>query len=135
TIEYSTRGYFSGERHSFKATLKPLEEGGSIFYTAQGVWSGASKYTDVKKNETSLFFDAETDMSVAPELKLLSEMGPLESHKLWANVTNAINSKDYATASKEKSQIEDAQRVLAKTRKEKGETQADALNVFDLVDE
>ncbi|KAF9196297.1 glycerol ethanol, ferric requiring protein [Haplosporangium sp. Z 11] len=134
TIEYSTRGYFSGERHSFKATLKPLQ-GGSAFYTAQGVWSGASKYTDVKKNETSLFFDADTDKSVAPELKLLSEMGPLESHKLWANVTNAINSKDYATASKEKSQIEDAQRALAKARKEKGETQADALNVFDLVDE
>ncbi|KAF9195452.1 glycerol ethanol, ferric requiring protein [Haplosporangium sp. Z 767] len=134
TIEYSTRGYFSGERHSFKATLKPLQ-GGSAFYTAQGVWSGASKYTDVKKNETSLFFDADTDKSVAPELKLLSEMGPLESHKLWANVTNAINSKDYATASKEKSQIEDAQRALAKARKEKGETQADALNIFDLVDE
>ncbi|KAG0259450.1 glycerol ethanol, ferric requiring protein [Mortierella polycephala] len=134
TIEYSTRGYFSGERHSFKAVLKSIE-GDNVFYTAQGVWSGASKYTDVKKSETSLFFDADTDMSVAPELKLLPEMGPLESHKLWANVTNAINSKDYATASKEKSQIEDAQRVLAKTRKEKGETQADALSVFDLVDE
>ncbi|KAF9301888.1 Oxysterol binding protein, partial [Linnemannia elongata] len=27
TIEYSTKGYFSGERHSFKATLKPIEGG------------------------------------------------------------------------------------------------------------
>ncbi|KAG0204397.1 glycerol ethanol, ferric requiring protein [Mortierella sp. GBA30] len=134
TIEYSTRGYFSGERHSFKATLKPID-GGNAFYTAQGVWSGVSNYTVVKKGETALFFDAETDKSVPPEIKPQSEMGDLESHKLWANVTNAINAKDYATASKEKSQIEEAQRVLARARKEKGETQADALTVFELVSE
>ncbi|KAF9357103.1 glycerol ethanol, ferric requiring protein [Mortierella sp. NVP85] len=134
TIEYSTRGYFSGERHSFKATLKPID-GGSAFYTAQGLWSGASTFTDVKKNETSLFFDSEADKSVPPEIKPQSEMGPLESHKLWASVTNAINARDYAAASREKSQIEEAQRALARARKERGETQADALQIFELVDE
>ncbi|KAF9922677.1 glycerol ethanol, ferric requiring protein [Mortierella antarctica] len=134
TIEYSTRGYFSGERHSFKATLKPLD-GGSAFYTAQGVWSGASNYTNVKKNEVALFFDADSDKSVPPEIKPQTEMNALESHKLWASVTNAINAKDYAAASREKTQIEEAQRVLARTRKEKGETQADALSVFELVSE
>ncbi|KAK3821343.1 MAG: protein KES1 [Benniella sp.] len=134
TIEYSTRGYFSGERHSFKATLKPID-GGSAFYTAQGLWSGASTFTDVKKNETSLFFDSEADKSVPPEIKPLSELGPLESHKLWASVTNAINARDYAAASREKSQIEEAQRALARARKERGETQADALQIFELVDE
>ncbi|KAF9913627.1 glycerol ethanol, ferric requiring protein [Lobosporangium transversale] len=134
TIEYSTRGYFSGERHSFKATLKPIN-GGSPFYTAQGLWSGASNCTDVKKNETFLFFDSDADKSVPPEIKPLAELGPLESHRLWADVTNAINNKDYATASKEKSQIEEAQRALARARKEKGETQADALQVFELVNE
>jgi archaellin len=134
TIEYSTKGYFSGERHSFKATLKPIE-GGSAFYTAQGVWSGISNYTNVKTNATSLFFDSDTDKSVAPELKPLAEMGDLESHKLWSQVTNAINSKDYSTASRVKAQIEEAQRALAKARKEKGETQADALKVFELVSE
>ncbi|KAF8926360.1 glycerol ethanol, ferric requiring protein [Haplosporangium gracile] len=134
TIEYSTKGYFSGERHSFKATLKPIE-GGSAFYTAQGVWSGVSDYTNVKTNTTSLFFDSDTDKSVAPELKPQPEMGDLESHKLWSQVTNAINSKDYSTASRVKAQIEEAQRALAKVRKEKGETQADALKVFELVSE
>lgn len=69
------------------------------------------------------------------QIKPQSEMGPLESHRLWANVTNAINAKDYATASREKSQIEEAQRALARERKEKGETQADALQVFELVPE
>ncbi|KAH7044757.1 hypothetical protein BKA57DRAFT_426803 [Linnemannia elongata] len=134
TIEYSTKGYFSGERHSFKATLKPIE-GGSVFYTAQGVWSGVSNYTDNKTNATSLFFDSDTDKSVAPELKPQAEMGDLESHKLWSQVTNAINNKDYSTASRVKAQIEEAQRALAKARKEKGETQADALKVFELVSE
>lgn len=134
TIDYSTKGYFSGERHSFKASLKPLA-GGSAFYTAQGVWAGASNYTDVKTGKTALFFDSSADTSVAPEIKPQTEMDPMESHKLWATVTNAINSKDYAAASREKSAIEDNQRLLAKTRKEKGETQADALQVFELVSE
>ncbi|KAF9122707.1 glycerol ethanol, ferric requiring protein [Mortierella sp. 14UC] len=134
TIEYSTKGYFSGERHSFKATLKPID-GGSAFYTAQGVWSGASNVTDVKTNATSLFFDSDTDKGVAPELKPQAEMGDLETHKLWSQVTKAINTKDYSMASRVKAQIEDAQRTLAKARKEKGETQADALKVFELVSE
>jgi hypothetical protein len=138
SIEYSTRGYFSGERNSFKATLKPLD-GDDPFYTVQGVWSGVSNYVDHTKedddDESELFFDALVDRPVAPELKPKDEMGSLESHKLWSKVTDAINTKDYATASREKSKIEDAQRVLAKARKERGETQADALKIFVLVDE
>ncbi|KAF9328154.1 Oxysterol binding protein [Podila minutissima] len=134
TIKYSTRGYFSGEKNSFKAELMPLE-GGDAFYTAQGVWSKVSTYTSANNpKKTFLFFDSENDKGIAPEIKPTKEMGPLESHKLWAKVTHAINTKDYAMASKEKTQIEEAQRVLARTRKEKGETQADALKVFVLVD-
>ncbi|KAG0363537.1 Oxysterol binding protein [Gamsiella multidivaricata] len=135
SIEYSGKGYFSGERNSFKAKLMPIS-GDTPFYIAQGVWSGVSNYSNGKKgSESRLFFDAKADLPIAPELKPQTEMGPLESHKLWSDVTNAINNKDYSTASKEKSQIEDAQRVLAKERKEKGQTQADALSVFLLVDE
>ncbi|KAG0229460.1 glycerol ethanol, ferric requiring protein [Mortierella sp. GBA43] len=137
TIEYSTKGYFSGERNSYKATLKSLESD-TTYYTAQGVWSGTSNYTNgVSKKgvEGKLFFDAKADQPVTPEVKPHDELSPLESHKLWAVVTKAINEKDYGTASKEKSRIEEAQRVLAKARKEKGETQAHALQVFSLVDE
>ncbi|KAF9130225.1 glycerol ethanol, ferric requiring protein [Mortierella sp. 14UC] len=137
SIEYSTRGYFSGERNSFKATLRPLDEDEDPFYTAQGVWSGVSNYVDLRSGDgqPKLFFDSLTDKPVAPELKPKDEMGELESHKLWSKVTHAINTKDYGAASREKSKIEDAQRVLAKARKERGETQAHALNIFVLVDE
>ncbi|KAF9365440.1 glycerol ethanol, ferric requiring protein [Mortierella sp. NVP85] len=137
TIEYSTKGYFSGERNSYKATLRPWDSD-TPYYTAQGVWSAASNFAQgasVKKGEGKLFFDAKEDRPVSPELKPQADMDPLESHKLWAVVTKAINEKDYNTASKEKSRIEEAQRVLAKARKEKGETQAHALRIFTLVDE
>ncbi|KAF9965666.1 Oxysterol binding protein [Mortierella alpina] len=137
TIEYSTKGYFSGERHSFKATLKSLN-GGETLYTAQGIWSGlstCSRGTKKGSDDGTLFFDAQADRPVAPELKSQAEMGPLESHKLWAVVTKAINVRDYGAASRAKAQIEEAQRVLAKDRKERGETQADALKIFELVDE
>ncbi|KAF9906145.1 Oxysterol binding protein [Linnemannia zychae] len=137
SIEYSTKGYFSGERNSFKATLRPLDGDEDPFYTAQGVWSGVSNYVNLRSGdgEPKLFFDSLADKPVAPELKPKDEMGELESHKLWSKVTQAINTKDYGTASREKSKIEEAQRVLAKARKERGETQADALKIFVLVDE
>jgi len=147
SIEYSTKGYFSGERHSFKATIKSLSPGSSPIYSAQGVWSGVSHYKDHQPSSPSsssskkclldgrLFFDALSDVAIAPHVTPAKDLGPLESHRLWATVTKAINAKDYGTASREKSQIEDAQRVLAKARKERGETQADALKLFALVDE
>ncbi|KAF9953609.1 Oxysterol binding protein [Modicella reniformis] len=136
TIEYSTKGYFSGERNRYRATLKPVDSN-TPYYTAQGVWSGVSYFTNGSSQglEKKLFFDAKADMSAPLEVKPQSEMAPLESHRLWAVVTKAINEKDYRTASKEKSRIEEAQRVLARARKEKGGTQAHALQIFTLVDE
>ncbi|KAF9349259.1 Oxysterol binding protein, partial [Mortierella sp. AD094] len=134
SIDYSGKGYFSGQRNSFKATLKHIE--GDIIYVAKGLWSGASTYSNGKKGSESFpFHDAKEDAPVHPEVKPHEEMSPIESRKLWADVTVAINNKDYSTASKEKSKIEEAQRALAKTRKEKGETQADALKLFLLVNE
>ncbi|KAF9579686.1 Oxysterol binding protein [Lunasporangiospora selenospora] len=134
-IEYSTKGYFSGEKHSFKATLKPLSGDGAPFYITKGTWSGASEVKKGNDGDWETFFDAQEDKSVPPELKPVSEMDEKESLKLWTKVTKAINEKDYGTASKEKSQIEEAQRALARARKEKGETQADALVLFSLVSE
>ncbi|KAF8983778.1 Oxysterol binding protein [Entomortierella lignicola] len=134
SIDYSGKGYFSGQRNSFKATLSNLN--GDTFYVAKGLWSGASTYSDGKKGSESFpFHDAIEHSPVPPEVKPQEEMNQVESRRLWAEVTQAINSKDYSTASKEKTKIEESQRALAKTRKEKGETQADALKIFVLVDE
>ncbi|ORZ28841.1 hypothetical protein BCR41DRAFT_379541 [Lobosporangium transversale] len=156
TIEYSSKGFFSGERNHFEAILRPIEENEDPFYKAQGVWSkvstlstcnrngnraigneiGKSIKKDNKSNHLSTgqpFFDAQTDKAIPPELKPLDQMGPLESLKLWAPVTQAILNNDYNAASKEKSQIEEAQRALAKARKEKGQTQADDLKLFKFI--
>ncbi|KAG0318425.1 glycerol ethanol, ferric requiring protein [Dissophora globulifera] len=136
TIEFSTKGYFSGERHSFKANIKPIDGGNTVYY-AQGTWGGLSNYsTDKKGNgDSKVLFDVNETERIPPTIKSVSEMGHLESHKLWAAVTKAIVDKDYAAASRLKSQIEDKQRTLAKERTERGETQADALKIFTLVEE
>ncbi|KAG0012403.1 Oxysterol binding protein [Entomortierella chlamydospora] len=134
SIDYSGKGYFSGQRNGFKASLKRID--GDTIYVAKGLWSGTSTYSDGKKGSEGLpFYDVNETAPVPPEVKPHEEMSPIESRKLWAGVTAAINNKDYSTASKEKSKIEEAQRTLAKIRKEKGETQADALKLFMLVDE
>lgn len=55
--------------------------------------------------------------AVAP----LEEQGPMETRKVWASVVDALNKKDYSTASKEKQRIEQEQRDKAEERKKKGE--------------
>ncbi|KAF9426982.1 Oxysterol binding protein [Entomortierella beljakovae] len=139
-IDYSGKGYFSGSRNSFKAYLKYFnnnkKEKDEVFYVAKGQWSGSSTYSTSKKSETSIpFYDASKSLPHTPEVKPIEEMSPIESRRLWAEVATALNNKDYSTASKEKSKIEEAQRALAKERKEKNENQATALKLFDLVTE
>ncbi|KAF9110271.1 Oxysterol binding protein [Mortierella sp. AM989] len=134
SIDYSSKGFFSGARNTFKATMKHLD--GETFYVAKGLWSGTSTYSNGKKGaEAFPFLDTQEDAPVPPEVQHYDKMKPIESRRLWAGVTAAINAKDYSSASKEKSKIEESQRALAKERMEKSETQADALELFVLVDE
>lgn len=46
---------------------------------------------------------------------------PFETRKVWEPVINALNRKDYNTASKEKQRIEQEQRDRAEERKKTGE--------------
>lgn len=64
--------------------------------------------------------------AVAP----LEEQGPMETRKVWASVVDALNKKDYSTASKEKQRIEQEQRDKAEERKKKGEV---CVSTCDLV--
>ncbi|KAI0226599.1 hypothetical protein L0F63_000101 [Massospora cicadina] len=53
-------------------------------------------------------------------VKPLDQMDELESHRVWKEVTDNIIAKNYAQATKAKLAIEDAQRVRAKSRAERG---------------
>ena len=56
--------------------------------------------------------------TVAP----LAHQDELETRKVWADVSAALHSKDYATATKTKQALEQAQREKAKEREKNGTT-------------
>ncbi|RUS23571.1 hypothetical protein BC938DRAFT_474939 [Jimgerdemannia flammicorona] len=120
TIDYSTRGWLSGELHHFKAVITNGDPDRQI--VIEGQWTGAS--TIIRPGDGKIpqpFYDV-TAIPVVPKIvKPYTEQHELESRRLWRKVTDALLARDYSTASAEKSKIENQQRAERKGRAEKGE--------------
>lgn len=115
TINYTGKGYFSGKSHCFKATVSPVSQPTSAFYTMEGEWSGVSKFKGKSPSgsSNSVFCDASAQRREV-EVKPLEEQSERESRKLWCKVAQGIRSGDYETASREKTRIENDQRQKRK---------------------
>ena len=117
-IDYSGKGWLSGKKNSFTATLFPAGREKETLYSIDGQWTdgftiragaGGSK----KSSHTVLeCYDAKaaptTPLLVAP----LELQDPLESHRAWQKVAAAIVKGDMDTTGIEKSRIENEQREL-----------------------
>ena len=137
-IDYSGKGWLSGKKNTFSATLATKEKPKDALYTVDGQWtdsftikatshskhhSGGSSATDkLKAKHSSSTIDefkhssnAKSSLHVPP----IETQDPYESHRAWAPVKAAIEKGDMDTVHVEKSKIENAQRELRK--KEKGE--------------
>lgn len=82
----------------------------------EGQWTGKSTLTKNKKTED--FLDLTTLEKPAQIVKPTEEQDPLESRRIWKKVSEALKVGDYATASAEKSAIENQQRTLRKEREQ-----------------
>lgn len=111
-IEYTTKGWISGEVHHFKATVS--HENLSTPTVIEGQWTGKSTLTKNKK--TVDFLDLTALPKPTPTVKPVEEQQELESRRIWKKVSDALKSGDYAVASAEKSAIENQQRALRKER-------------------
>lgn len=119
TIDYSGKGWFSGTKNSFSASLSNETE---QLYTISGQWTGESTYT-VHKNSAqkkipfwNATANAPTHVVVAP----IEKQTPWESRRIWQNVAEAIERSDAETAGRYKSAIEIGQRKMREEEKEKG---------------
>ncbi|KAK8159199.1 oxysterol binding protein-like protein [Phyllosticta citrichinensis] len=122
-IDYSGKGWISGKRNSFIATLYPSDKTEKdAVYSIDGQWTdqftirkGNCKSKDVidtydaKSNKT-------TPLSVAP----VEQQGELESRRAWQKVAQAIARGDMDTTGREKSLIENQQRELRRKEREDG---------------
>lgn len=122
SIEYTSRGWISGERNHFKCYLR--RNGGNskeYIYKMEGQWSGKSTITPYGSKTSSPFLDV-TSLSPAPmNVKELEEQDEMESRKIWQKVSDAIRANDTATAGVEKNKIETKQREEKAARQEAGQ--------------
>lgn len=117
-INYSCKGWLSGKRNSFVATLYHNDQETKPLYTIEGQWSG--EFTIKKGQETLEKFDtstlSRTPFTVAP----LEKQHPLESRRAWQHVVDGIHRSDIFAIGKEKSKIENEQREMRKREKAEG---------------
>jgi len=118
-IDYSGRGWLSGKKNTFSATLFKKDAPKDVLYTADGQWTEGFCIKDKNKKEVESW-KAETKNLPVPIVKDISEQDPLESRRAWSKVAEAIKRGDMEATQREKSIIENQQREMRKKEKEDG---------------
>ncbi|ORZ10231.1 hypothetical protein BCR42DRAFT_333911 [Absidia repens] len=113
-------GFFSGQYNSVVGKIKK-ESTNKVLYEILGQWSGQIYIkTPSKTVPKTTLFDASI-ASIAPKrVRMESMQDPLESRRLWSQVTSAIKSNNMDEATKQKTAIEDEQRRKTKERNDAG---------------
>ncbi|CEP07298.1 hypothetical protein [Parasitella parasitica] len=120
SIEYSSRGWISGEKNHFKCLLRKNADSKDYLYKIEGQWSGKSTITNYKTKISKPFLDIDSLKTAVAKVKPLEKMGEMESRRIWQKVTEAIRSDDTVLAAKEKSIIENKKRAEKKERDDEG---------------
>lgn len=119
-IDYSGKGWLSGKKNSFTASLYPEGKEKEPLYAIDGQWTEAFTVRDAKTKKEVDSYNAKatktTPLTVAP----IEAQDPLETRRAWHHVATAIDKGDLDTTSLEKTKIEVSQRELRKKEKEEG---------------
>ncbi|KXX81704.1 Protein KES1 [Madurella mycetomatis] len=126
-VDYSGKGWLSGKKNSFTATLYPTGKEKDVLFNVSGQWtktfeihSGPAKYSS-QDNLVEIWDPAQSPLS---ELNLapIEAQHPLESRRAWSKVAAAITMGDLDTVSVEKGKIENAQREMRAKERAEGRT-------------
>ena len=120
-IDYSGKGWLSGKKNTFTASLYKESEGEKKpLYTVDGQWSESFVIKNARTKE-------EVDRYVAHDIKTtplrlapVDEQDIFESRRAWRDVASAIERGDMDATSVHKSRIENAQREMRKVEKAEG---------------
>ncbi|KAJ9157446.1 Protein KES1 [Pleurostoma richardsiae] len=124
-VDYSGKGWLSGKKNSFTATLYPTGREKDVLFCATGQWTKSFSIHAGHAKSTSSSnlietYDAAshaiTPLVVAP----VERQHPLESRRAWAKVAAAIAKGDLDAVAAEKGKIESAQRELRLKEKSEG---------------
>jgi hypothetical protein len=120
-ISYSGKGWVSGKKNTFTASLYKESEGEKKpLYTVDGQWSNTFTIKDARTKK-----DVETvsvqDLQTTPlTLAPIEEQDLYESRRAWSDVAANIETGNMDAVSAAKGKIENAQRELRKIEKAEG---------------
>ncbi|KAI9864331.1 MAG: Oxysterol binding protein [Trichoglossum hirsutum] len=119
-ISYSGKGWVSGKKNSFTATLYPEGKEKEILYSIEGQWNDAFIIRDAQTKTEIDSYSPKTSQVTPLTVAPLDKQDELESRRAWRAVAEAIGNGDMETTGTEKSKIENGQRELRKKEKEEG---------------
>jgi len=131
-IDYSGKGWLSGKKNSFTATLYPTGKEKETLYTITGQWNKTFEIIKGKKGAAIETYDAEASATTPLIVAPIDEQDPMESRRAWAKVAAGIAVGDMDVTGAEKSKIEVSQRELR--IQEKSEGRSWARRYFSLVE-
>lgn len=121
-IDYSGRGWVSGKKNSFTATMYPTGKESTILYTVTGQWNKKFEIKEGKKGAVIDSYDAENSKVTPLRIAPLEQQDPYESRRAWSKVAEGIAKGDMDATGIEKSKIENEQRAMRAKEKEEGRT-------------
>ena len=119
-IDYSGRGWLSGKKNSFIATLYPTGKEKETLYTVEGQWTGEFSIKDSKTKHEIDSYSAKKIKTTPLTVPSLEQQDELESRRAWKKVADALNKGDMNATSDEKARIENSQRELRKKEQTEG---------------
>ncbi|KAI9813726.1 MAG: Oxysterol binding protein [Thelocarpon impressellum] len=119
-IDYSGKGWLSGKKNSFTASLYTDGHEKEPLYTVDGQWTDSFVIRDGKTKKEVETYDAKTACTTPLTVAPVEAQDPLESRRAWRAVAASIDAGDLDTTSVEKSKIENAQRELRRTEQAEG---------------
>jgi hypothetical protein len=121
-VDYSGKGWLSGKKNSFTATMYPTGKEKEVLYTITGQWNKSFDITEGAGKKSGHIETHEADKTPTTPLIVaaIEEQDPMESRRAWAKVAAGIAVGDLDMTGDEKTKIEVAQRELRIKEKEEG---------------
>ncbi|KAF2797411.1 Oxysterol-binding protein [Melanomma pulvis-pyrius CBS 109.77] len=117
-IDYSGKGWLSGKKNSFTASLYPEGKEKEPIYIVDGQWTDAFTIKDGKTKAVVDTYDPKKTKTTPLTVASLEEQDEMESRRAWKKVADAITKGDMDKTAYEKSIIENRQRDMRKLEKE-----------------
>jgi len=107
TVDFHTKPFYGGKLHRTTTKVYGPTDKRNACVVLDGEWNGSIKYSSGGKG---VFIDTTSIPIYRKYVRRMEKQGAVESRKMWARVTNALQSNNIDEASDGKNSLEEKQR-------------------------